>query len=72
MKFKTSASRAERAIRHAIERAVLNAPLEEWSKVFVNAVSAEKGKLTNSEFIAGVADYIILENENKENVSQNI
>ena len=72
VKFKTTASRVERAIRHAIERAALNAPLEEWSKVFINSVSAERGKATNSEFIAGVVDYIMLENENRGNTSQNI
>ena len=61
VKFKTTSVRVERGIRHAIERATENAPIEEGFKVFGNSMSASRGKPTNSEFIAGLADFIILE-----------
>lgn len=63
VKFKATATSVERGIRHAIERTMENAPIEEWLKVFGNSISASKGKPTNSEFIAGLADFIILEND---------
>ena len=54
--FGTTDSRVERAIRHAIEVAWLRADIEELYKVF--NWSTEKGKPTNSEFIAFSAEYL--------------
>ncbi len=71
-RFNTTPSKVERAIRHAIDRATLYAPLSEWAKVFGNSVSTTHGKHTNSVFIAGVADYITLECEDGENASEDI
>ena len=58
---KTTASRVERAIRHAIEVAWDRGDLETLQKFFGYTVSNIKGKPTNSEFIAMIADKIRLE-----------
>ena len=60
-KFGTTASRVERAIRHAIEVAWDRGDLETLQKYFGYTVSNSKGKPTNSEFIAMIADRISLE-----------
>ncbi len=60
-KFNTTASRVERAIRHAIEVAWDRGDLETLQKYFGYTVSNAKGKPTNSEFIAMIADRISLE-----------
>lgn len=57
-KFGTTPSRVERAIRHAIEVAWLRIDLDVVKEVFGNTISAEKGRPTNSEFIAQVVEYI--------------
>ena len=62
-KFGTTASRVERAIRHAIEVAWDRGDLETLQKYFGYTVSNAKGKPTNSEFIAMIADRISLESE---------
>ena len=62
-KFGTTASRVERAIRHAIEVAWDRGDLETLQKYFGYTVSNAKGKPTNSEFIAMIADRISLEQE---------
>ncbi len=56
--FNTTASRVERAIRHAIEVAwsLGNADLQ--NKVFGYTVSLNRGKPTNSEFIATMSEYL--------------
>ena len=59
-KFGTTASRVERAIRHAIEVAWDRGDLETLQKYFGYTVSNTKGKPTNSEFIAMIADRIRL------------
>lgn len=59
-KFSTTPSRVERAIRHAIEVAWTRGDLEYNEKMFGYTVSAAKGKPTNSEFIAMLADAIRL------------
>lgn len=59
--FKTTPSRVERAIRHAIEIAWDRGDLDTLQKWFGFTVSYTKGKPTNSEFIALVADKIRLE-----------
>ena len=59
--FGTTASRVERAIRHAIEVAWDRGDLETLQKYFGYTVSNAKGKPTNSEFIAMIADRLRLE-----------
>jgi len=56
MKFNTTPSRVERAIRHAIEVAWSRGRLDTINKLFGYTVHDEKGKPTNGEFIAMVAD----------------
>ena len=60
-RFGTTASRVERAIRHAIEVAWDRGDLETLQRYFGYTVSNAKGKPTNSEFIAMIADRISLE-----------
>lgn len=62
-KFGTTASRVERAIRHAIEVAWDRGDLETLQKYFGYTVSNAKGKPTNSEFIAMIADRISLDRD---------
>ena len=60
-RFSTTPSRVERAIRHAIEVAWDRGDLETLQKYFGYTVSNAKGKPTNSEFIAMIADRLVLE-----------
>jgi two-component system response regulator (stage 0 sporulation protein A) len=55
-KYMTTASRVERAIRHAIELAWDRGNVEMMNKFFGYTINVERGKPTNSEFIAMVAD----------------
>ncbi len=55
-KYDTTASRVERAIRHAIELAWDRGNVEMMNRFFGYTVNMERGKPTNSEFIAMVAD----------------
>ena len=59
-KFGTTPSRVERAIRHAIEVAWDRGDIETLQKFFGYTVSNIKGKPTNSEFIAMIADNLSL------------
>ena len=59
-KFSTTPSRVERAIRHAIEVAWDRGDIEVLQKFFGYTVSNIKGKPTNSEFIAMIADSLTL------------
>lgn len=60
-KYATTPSRVERAIRHAIEVAWGRGQQEAVENIFGYTVSAAKGKPTNSEFIAMIADKLRLE-----------
>ena len=60
-KFGTTPSRVERAIRHAIEVAWGRGEVALMENIFGYTVSAAKGKPTNSEFIAMIADKLRLE-----------
>jgi len=64
-KFSTTPSRVERAIRHAIEVAWDRGDLETLQKYFGYTVSNIKGKPTNSEFIAMIADSLTLRRKDK-------
>ena len=55
----------ERAIRHAIEVAWSRGKLDTLDELFGYTVSNGKGKPTNSEFIALIADTIRLEYKNR-------
>ena len=57
----TTPSRVERAIRHAIEIAWNRGKLETLEELFGYTVKTDKGKPTNSEFIAIIADKLRLE-----------
>ena len=59
-KYGTTPSRVERAIRHAIEVAWDRGDIEVLQKYFGYTVSGVKGKPTNSEFIALIADKLEL------------
>ncbi|MCD7887877.1 MAG: sporulation transcription factor Spo0A [Clostridiales bacterium] len=60
-RYGTTASRVERAIRHAIEVAWDRGDIETLQKYFGYTVSNSKGKPTNSEFIAMIADRLQLQ-----------
>ena len=59
-KFNTTPSRVERAIRHAIEVAWNRGRIETINKIFGYTIHDEKGKPTNGEFIAMIADRLRL------------
>lgn len=59
-KYQTTSSRVERAIRHAIEVAWSRGNMEVLDSLFGYTISIGKGKPTNSEFIALIADKIRL------------
>lgn len=59
-KFQTTPSRVERAIRHAIEVAWSRGKMETLDGLFGYTINTGKGKPTNSEFIALIADKIRL------------
>lgn len=60
-KYKTTSSSVERAIRHAIEVAWGRGKIDVIEDMFGYTVSAGKGKPTNSEFIALIADKLRIE-----------
>ncbi|QQK79784.1 sporulation transcription factor Spo0A [Salicibibacter cibi] len=62
-KYNTTASRVERAIRHAIEVAWSRGNIDSISHYFGYTVSMSKAKPTNSEFIAMVADKLRIEHK---------
>lgn len=59
-KFNTSASRVERAIRHAIEVAWDRGDTDTLNSIFGFTINQSKGKPTNSEFIAMISDKLRL------------
>ncbi|MDD3279164.1 MAG: sporulation transcription factor Spo0A [Lachnospiraceae bacterium] len=64
-KHQTTASRVERAIRHAIEVAWSRGKIDTIDELFGYTVNNGKGKPTNSEFIALITDKIRLEYKNQ-------
>lgn len=64
-KYETTASRVERAIRHAIEVAWNRGNIDAIDDIFGYTISASKAKPTNSEFIAMIADKLRLEHRLK-------
>ncbi len=63
-KYQTTPSRVERAIRHAIEVAWSRGRMETLDALFGYTINTGKGKPTNSEFIALIADKIRLQYKN--------
>ena len=66
--FQTTSSRVERAIRHAIEVAWERGDIETLQRFFGYTVSNAKGKPTNSEFIALIADKLQLQIKNMQSL----
>lgn len=64
-KYMTTASRVERAIRHAIEVAWNRGNVDAIDEIFSYTISATKAKPTNSEFIAMISDKLRLEHKLK-------
>jgi len=62
-KFNTTPSRVERAIRHAIEVAWNRGCLETINNLFGYTIPRDKGKPTNSEFIAMISDKLRMERQ---------
>lgn len=60
-KYNTTSSRVERAIRHAIEVAWGRGQIDAIHDIFGYTINKNKGKPTNSEFIAMVADKLRLD-----------
>ena len=58
--FQTTPSRVERAIRHAIEVAWDRGDVDVLSSYFGYTIQSSRGKPTNSEFIAMIADKLRL------------
>ncbi|MBR4990285.1 MAG: sporulation initiation factor Spo0A C-terminal domain-containing protein [Oscillospiraceae bacterium] len=58
VEFDTTPARVERAIRHLIEVTWARGDLDILEKYFGNTVSASRGKPTNGEFIARVANVV--------------
>ncbi len=69
-KYKTTSSRVERAIRHAIEVAWNRGNIDAIEDIFAYTISASKAKPTNSEFIAMISDKLRLEHRLKYKQSQ--
>ncbi len=65
-KYATTSSRVERAIRHAIEVAWDRGDLDVLNSIFGYTVQNSRGKPTNSEFIALIADNLRLHNKPEE------
>ena len=72
IKFKTTASRVERAIRHAIEIAWVRGNIETITQLFSYTISYNKAKPTNSEFIAMIADKLRLAHKRKINTPNSV
>lgn len=64
-KYQTTPSRVERAIRHAIEVAWSRGKMDTLDALFGYTIHNGKGKPTNSEFVALIADKIRLEHDMK-------
>ena len=64
-KYQTTSSRVERAIRHAIEVAWNRGKIDTLEALFSYTISNGKGKPTNSEFIALIADTIRLKQKQR-------
>lgn len=69
---KSSASKVERAIRHAIEVVFDRSPPDKIEKYFGSTVGENRGKTTNSEFIMMLVDQIALSGGNPQIISSGV
>ena len=67
LKFYSTSTRVERAIRHAIEVAWNRGNVDSIDNIFGYTISADKAKPTNSEFIAMISDKLRMEHKLKSN-----
>ena len=56
--FNSTCSKVERCIRNAVDKMMLSGNNDSIIKIFGNCASVTDGRLTNSQFIYGVVDYI--------------
>lgn len=70
-RFSTSASKVERAIRHAIEVAWTRGKIENINQLFGYNIYSKNDKPTNGEFIALVADKLIMESAREQKGREN-
>ncbi|MEL7608789.1 MAG: sporulation transcription factor Spo0A [Bacillota bacterium] len=70
-RFSTSPSKVERAIRHSIEVAWTRGKIENINQLFGYNIYSKNDKPTNGEFIALVADKLIMENA-REHPAENV
>ena len=63
-KYGTTPTRVERAIRHAVEQSFSIAPIDAVHAIFANSIDPVKGKATNSQYIATLANVILTEPDN--------
>ena len=61
IKYNTTVSRVERAIRHAIEVSWIRGDWELMENIFGHSVDIDRAKPTNSEFIVTIADKLRLD-----------
>ena len=61
-KYNTTAGKVEHGIRHAIQRAWESQKNDIWDTVFGKGYLLRNSKPTNSQFIATLADYILMNN----------
>lgn len=57
-RFGTTATRVERAIRHAVEKTWERGAIDILEDMFGYSYSSDKGKTTNSEFLYGIVEYL--------------
>lgn len=58
--FKTTGTRVERAIRHAVEKSFYGGKWDKLNELFGNTTHLKNGKVTNSEFLYTLVDYFEL------------
>jgi len=63
LRFDTTCSRVERAIRHAIEISWIRGDIKLMEDLFGHSIDIEKAKPTNSEFLNTIADHLKLSNK---------
>lgn len=61
-KYNTTSGKVEHGIRHAIYRAWEKEKSEMWETIFGKSCTVRTSKPTNSQFIAALSDYILINN----------
>lgn len=59
--YNSTSSRVERAIRHAVESTFYKGNMEKLHEVFAHTISIDNGKCTNSQFITGLSEYLLMQ-----------